>query len=525
MKMTLKDCIELPVFCGAEVLTKKIDLAGKKVRGISVMDRTDSDVFYNFAIKEDELLLSSSFGLSDDFEKRKEILKELSRMNVAGLIIFNLHAREMRMPDSLISYAEDVGVPLITISEKRKTDYGKVINSVMERLLHEDSFENRLISNTIFHLLNFEKHTSFQSAAREAAISNNFQLILLSEDFNPVFAVETRHEATIDDAIKLGMERDRDIEKSNIYTMIDVNGVLTYWGPVKIDGKKHYMFIVDNEDSYSASEITKLAEILELAMGMWKYTPKRDTKKEFVKALRRGNRSLAYSLREEAGFVDYKLLSVFSIMGGRKDFYNKMFSEFEESKGLKIIKLIEDGEISGVITCRSDNEITAGEIDLFEKFGDLEDSHVFHVTGIDDLEGAATGFKLINETAAFAKYIFPIKRLFSKYELALAGNCMNISMQGGAVKKNYQDLIGAFRLSKEIKDKQLLETLTIFVLDAGMSTGKTAKLMNVHTNTIQYRLKRIRDILGVDITGGSVFPGLTTALAIERMEKVIKGFN
>jgi len=58
-----------------------------------------------------------------------------------------------------------------------------------------------------------------------------------------------------------------------------------------------------------------------------------------------------------------------------------------------------------------------------------------------------------------------------------------------------------------------------------MSTGKTAKLMNVHTNTIQYRLKRIRDILGVDITGGSVFPGLTTALAIERMEKVIKGFN
>ena len=105
MKMTLKDCIELPVFCGAEVLTKKIDLAGKKVRGISVMDSTDSDAFYNFTIKEDELLLSSSFGLSDDFEKRKKILKELSRTNVAGFIVFNLHAREMRMPDSLISYA------------------------------------------------------------------------------------------------------------------------------------------------------------------------------------------------------------------------------------------------------------------------------------------------------------------------------------------------------------------------------------------------------------------------------------
>ena len=47
--------------------------------------------------------------------------------------------------------------------------------------------------------------------------------------------------------------------------MIDVNGVLTYWGPVTINNEKYYMFIVDNEDSYTAGEITKLAEIIELA--------------------------------------------------------------------------------------------------------------------------------------------------------------------------------------------------------------------------------------------------------------------
>ena len=61
--------------------------------------------------------------------------------------------------------------------------------------------------------------------------------------------------------------------------MIDVNGVLTYWGPVTINNEKYYMFIVDNEDSYTAGEITKLAEIIELAMGMWKYTPERDAKR------------------------------------------------------------------------------------------------------------------------------------------------------------------------------------------------------------------------------------------------------
>ena len=82
--------------------------------------------------------------------------------------------------------------------------------------------------------------------------------------------------------------------------MIDVNGVLTYWGPVMINNDKYFMFIVDNEDSYSAGEITKLAEIIELAMGMWKYTPERDARAEFIKALRRGNRSLAYNCSNSA---------------------------------------------------------------------------------------------------------------------------------------------------------------------------------------------------------------------------------
>ncbi|MDE8735424.1 PucR family transcriptional regulator, partial [Eubacteriales bacterium DFI.9.88] len=98
-------------------------------------------------------------------------------------------------------------------------------------VLYSDNFSNRLISNTIFHLLNFEKHSNFQSAVRESAINNDFQLILLSEDFNPILSVETRHKATIAEAIRMGKERE--VEKqSEVYTMIDVNGVLTYWGPV-----------------------------------------------------------------------------------------------------------------------------------------------------------------------------------------------------------------------------------------------------------------------------------------------------
>ena len=71
-----------------------------------------------------------------------------------------------------------------------------------------ESFSNSLISNTIFHLLNFERYPSFQVALKEAAINNNFQVVIFTEEFNRVFTVETRHNITVEDAVraKVGMD-------------------------------------------------------------------------------------------------------------------------------------------------------------------------------------------------------------------------------------------------------------------------------------------------------------------------------
>lgn len=41
-----------------------------------------------------------------------------------------------------------------------------------------------------------------------------------------------------------------------------------------------------------------------------------------------------------------------------------------------------------------------------------------------------------------------------------------------------------------------------------MNSGKTAELMDIHANTVQYRLKKINEMLGVEVTGNRVIPGL-----------------
>src|SRR5665648_69606 len=527
MKITVEECLELEILKTAKVVAgnKALD---NKVKGVSVIDASDLREVSTFLAKKGEIALSGFFGSKNDVSSQMDLVKALSNAGNSALILFYVGAMTTHLSREVVDAADQVGLPLIVLPENKNISYSDVIHELMEKILYGDNFTNRLINNTIFHLLNFEKHSNFQAAVREAAINNDFQLIILSSDFNPILSVETRHKATIADAIRLG--RERDVEKSAIYTMIDVNGVLTYWGPVMINGEKHFMFIVDNEDSYSAGEITKLAEIIELAMGMWKYTPERDAKSEFIKALRRGNKSLAYTLKEEAGITGIngnEILSIFYAKGIEKTKGFKDIPDFEKNAGLHVMKITEGEDTYGMIFNRQgklDENQSADRslcIELYNRLKEEKTVRIFHVTGIDGIEGAADAYRLISEAWTFVQKVFPYKRVFTKYELALVSNCINIQLQGGFVKKNYIELFEPFKDEKESKGKQLLETLETFVLDAGMNSAKTSEIMGIHTNTVQYRLKKINEVLNVEITGNRVIPGLTIALALKRLETFV----
>jgi len=527
MKITVNDCLGLDAFSPSILAAGKRNI-GNRVRSVSVMDATTVETaIRNNGVRE-QIVLTSFYGMIGKEKMQCEVIKGLAKAGVSALVVFHLERGLTSTDSEVIETAEQIGLPLIIIPQNNTAEYADAIEQIMDKLLYGDNFKNSLINNTIYHLLNFEKHKTFQGALREAALSNDFQVVLLSKDFNPILSVETRQKTTIADAIRLGKERD--VEKAGIYTFIDVNGVLTYWGPITVNKEKYFLFIVDNEDNYSAGEITKLAEIIELAMGMWKYTPERDVRAELIKALIRGNKSLAYSLKDEMDIKAENILSVFYAKGIETNQGNSVISEFEKKEFLEVLRITEGEETYGMILKAgekpADDDVTqkAACLKLFDKLkGGSKTVRIFHATGIDGIEGAGDAFRLISETWTFVEHVFPYKRVFTKYELALVSNCINLQVQGGYLKKNYMDLLEPFRKEMgENKAKQLLDTLETFVLDAGMNSSKTSEFMGIHTNTVQYRLKRINEVLGAEITGNRVIPGLTMALALKRLDRVVK---
>ena len=324
-----------------ESLTQGTLVSGRRnienrVRSISVLDAVNGKEAESLKGIKEQILLTSFKHVKKEAEK-ENIIKVLSKKGAAALVVFNHQKGTSQISKKLAGFSENVGFPLIDIPAESPSNYSNVIEEVMDKLLYGTNFKNGLINNTIYHILDFERHSSFQSALKEAALSNEFQVVMLSRDFNPILTVETRQKTTVADAIRLGKEKN--VEKEGVYTFIDVNGVLTYWGPITVDGERYFLMIVDNEDNYSAGEITKLAEIIELAVGMWKYTPKRDVRAELIKALIRGNKSLAYSLKDEMELVAENIMSVFYAKGIENSKSNGIISDFEKSNDIEIIRL------------------------------------------------------------------------------------------------------------------------------------------------------------------------------------------
>ncbi len=274
------------------------------------------------------------------------------------------------------------------------------------------------------------------------------------------------------------------------------------------------------------SNSSRLSRLIYFACMETSPRAEKDSGQELLRAFRQGNRSLIGRWKEVSGIKTEEILGVFYARGLEKNEPIQQILAFEEGEKMQIIRLVEAGETYGMVVSKEALPYEGLSvqrnkcIDLFNRLKEEKSTRIFHVTGVEGEVGAIEGFRLIAETRAFVQVVFPYKRVFTKYELALVSNCINIRLQGSHVKRNYLELLEPFMASGEGKGRQLLETLETFVLDAGMNSSKTSEFMGIHTNTVQYRLKKINEALGVEITGNRVIPGLTIALALRRLDHV-----
>lgn len=111
--------------------------------------------------------------------------------------------------------------------------------------------------------------------------------------------------------------------------------------------------------------------------------------------------------------------------------------------------------------------------------------------------------------------IFPYRNGFDSFSVQFALNCANIIKYN----KEFFDESKIYSLLDKLDDDYLLETLSTYMLDSNMNSSVTSRYLYVHTNTIIYRINKIKDILHLTLTDTSEIVTLCTALAVRRIIK------
>ena len=400
MKISVNDCLKLDAFRGSRVLACS-DECSRRVRSVSVLDEDDLAMGVERNGVSEQMVITHFWTSRDDIEAQKTAVTALGRKNISALVVYLNDRGVTGIAPSVVRAAENAGLPLITIFDNGNVTYSMLIEQVLDKILYGENYSDNILNNSIYHLLNFEKHSSFPAALREAAMHNDYQVVLMTEEFNTILTVETRHLVKIEDAVQAA--RKLDAFSMNGFTRVEIESVVTYWGFINIKDSRYILVIVDNEDEYSAAEMSKLAQTIELAIGMWKYTPDRDSRAEFIKSAVRGDISFCHTLLEESGLRGMQFTSAFYIKDAREDQekFLEILDRHRKVSGFGLLVTREADEIYGIVYAEGGQErgieTKNACLGMFDELkASCREERIFHITGMETLETCVDGFKMIN---------------------------------------------------------------------------------------------------------------------------------
>ena len=111
--------------------------------------------------------------------------------------------------------------------------------------------------------------------------------------------------------------------------------------------------------------------------------------------------------------------------------------------------------------------------------------------------------------------VFPHKSIFHESDIELVRQCNEIIKLGEASISAAEGCLDA--LDEHHGAEELLKTLEVYFLDADMSMQLCSEILDVHKNTVKYRINMVCDALGHPIGSPVAASRLTIALALRRI--------
>lgn len=499
MNVTIKDIMKLPSMREAKILSAK-NCIEKIISSITVFDSSDKEKIEensNDTMKsyDTELVITSFANCYDDIEKQCELIKTLKSNGETGIIVFYVGYIMPYMDQKLIDLANELDFVIIMMPEgRRELRYSDVIQEVMELIINSRKKDEYFASDMIGKISRLPKNKQNINSVVEILRDKIQCSIFIVDDYLNII---NGAEWPVDRRLPIKEILNEYNLKNNVDEEIielDISSTSCFFTREIIRNnfdENMYVVIIKESEGLSVEIRQQVCEILSTFINLWTDEYAKVDNSQLIKSILKNE---TYKTQRICQILNLDIKNFDTMIIVTNDDCNRSSQAIDNS--IYILDELNAEYIAGkynnkyivLIEYCTDviNAITENSNNVFTIFTNL---HLKYDTAEVKLK-----YDLFLEYIKDVGEIYKNKKCFTYNEIIVARDCRNIINKG-------EDEINKTLLpiEKLIENKDLINTLSVFVLDCENNISKTADCLFLHKNTVKYRIKQIEEILHINV--------------------------
>ncbi len=509
MSLTVSDCLKLPSLRSAKVIAGHKGLS-HIVNNVSVLEIYDAELFSLEApVNDSDMTLTSFRAIADNYELQCKHIEQMHSLGDAAVVIYYVGIYLKEIHPSLIETADRLGFPLIIMPEGRiDCFYREVLYDVYKAIFHAKNKEKDLINNVVALFSRLpEDRKNLTNLLR--LISDSLKCTVLLSDTVMNNVCLSKYPAS------------NDITASDIHQLYektgcsDSHGAESLWQgrvlrifrlPFTVFEYRNFsIYAIDEFGSLTMDDMYDVVELLEIFSKLWNLDADNILENSLISSILDGDsekmRQISTKLSIDIRTINTSVFLRPSLIGlepqGKLRLQREMVQQIKScSEGwgkTVIVDTYESLIVSFIMYSSTDNTDREYLQEMTERLDTLCTNYTISFFPCDNkAEETRKTYLLYSETIPLAISIFPDRKLFSYGDILFAHQCETICREKNDSFRICRNILKP--LLEDADSDALLETLSVYYLDASCEVKATASQLFVHRNTIQYRLAKIHAI-------------------------------
>lgn len=531
MSVTVADCLKLPSLREAKVVAGSQGLE-RIVGTVSVLEYVDFWVLSHDFFIGNELVISALVAIKDDVDTQCKTIQRLCEAGEVGLIIYYVEVFVPRLDERLLRKADELNFPIIMMPTGRiDFRYSDVISEVMEAIFIDKRKNTYFVNSLLERIAQLNEYQrTIGTVMRLLSDQLRCTLMLVDQSFKSIGFATWPMANWFNEEIITDLFIDQELSSEISFTDLIGNTEATvYRMPFPEENLKQLSLIaVDETDSLNQEQLDQAVEIIQLFASIWKYNLDYAQPDAIIPAVLNDNPNvmnhIAKSFNIDVASINTMLIARIEMPSlstiERHTINEKLAVKSRltlKNHGKSIIADTYEGHLIALLEF-SKNYIS--DTDFLEFF--YEELHsvvkplsLVMCTNLSTTKDVRKIYLMYKEYFDLVQSIYPRRHIFTTFELQFAAECRSIIQSG---QKEIEQYLSPLAPLHELEDsKDLINTLAVYILDAEHNTKLTGEFIYLHRNTVQYRMKKIKQLLDYDITKMPEAYTIYRAAALQRL--------